>query len=325
MTFKEKIYDLFQEETTGSFWNNVIDKSIISLVSINLVTLILESITKMPTYFILFTKYFEIFSVFIFTIEYIIRIYLADLFYPCNNKLKSLYKFFISKHGIVDLLAILPFYLPLIFNCNLLFLRLLKFLKFVRGLKIFRYNQSLNIILDVLSSKKKELMMTGSLALTVMVIASVSMYYAESSIQPDKFPDILSCFWWAIATLTTIGYGDVYPITGIGRFIAGSIAVIGIGLVALPTAILSTGFMENLNKDKSIDNKDDDSEYQYQHIYSCRNKCYFLYDDGKQYYCSHIKHIRNVQIPDIYILNNKIPENCPIRNHETILKYKISE
>ena len=326
MSFKEKIYEILQEETIGTKANRFFDKFIIVLVSINLIVLILGSITSMPPGFVTFSNYFEIFSVIIFTIEYIIRIYVADKFYPCNNKLKSIGKFFISKHGIIDLLAILPFYLPLFFNCNLLFLRLLRLLKFIRGLKIFRYNQSLNIILNVLYKKKKDLMMTGSLALTVMIVASVLMYYTENSAQPDKFPDILSCFWWSIATLTTIGYGDVYPITGLGKIIAGSVAIVGIGLVSLPTAILSMGFMENISSNNEHTRVNDiDNNHSYQNVYSCRNKCGFLYDNGTRFYCMHTKNKEYNEIDSKYIINNIIPDNCPIRTNETIIKYKIIE
>ena len=118
----------------------------------------------------------------------------------------------------------------------------------MRILKINRYNNSLNLIWTVFKEKKAELAITGFITLLILIIASFLMYYIEGQAQPDKFPNIIASFWWAIATLTTVGYGDVYPITGFGKFVSGLIAVLGIGLVALPTGLVSAGFMEKIGK-----------------------------------------------------------------------------
>ena len=110
-------------------------------------------------------------------------------------------------------------------------------MRFLRILKINRYNNSLNLIWTVIKEKKTELAITGFVTFLILMIASFLMYYIEGQAQPDKFPNIIASFWWAIATLTTVGYGDVYPITGFGKFVSGLIAVLGIGLVALPTGL----------------------------------------------------------------------------------------
>jgi voltage-gated potassium channel len=153
-------------------------------------------------------------------------------------------------YGLVDLLAIIPFYLPFLIKTDLRFLRILRLTRFFRILKINRYNNALNLIWSVIKEKKAELAMTGFVTLLILIIASFLMYYIEGSAQPDKFPNIIACFWWAIATLTTVGYGDVYPITGFGKFVSGFIAVLGIGLFALPAGIVSSGFMERIGKKK---------------------------------------------------------------------------
>jgi voltage-gated potassium channel len=123
-------------------------------------------------------------------------------------------------------------------------------MRFLRIFKINRYNNSLNLIYSVIKEKKSELAMTGFVALLTLFVASFLMFEVEGEAQPDKFPNLLSCFWWAIATLTTVGYGDVYPITALGKFLSGIIAVLGIGLVALPTGLISAGFVEKIVKDK---------------------------------------------------------------------------
>lgn len=151
-------------------------------------------------------------------------------------------------YRLIDLLAILPFYLPFLIKIDLRFLRILRLMRFFRVLKINRYNNSLNLVVSVIKEKKSDLALTGFVALMVLFVASFLMYYVEGDAQPDKFSNILSCFWWAIATLTTVGYGDVYPITGTGKLISGIIAVLGIGLVALPTGIVSAGFVDKIGK-----------------------------------------------------------------------------
>jgi voltage-gated potassium channel len=109
----------------------------------------------------------------------------------------------------------------------------------------------MNLIIDVVRDKKDELIATVSIMLLIIVMSSTLMYYVESDVQPEAFPNIVASFWWAVATLTTVGYGDVYPITAGGKILSSVIAISGIGLVALPTGILSSGFMDGMNKEKN--------------------------------------------------------------------------
>ena len=106
----------------------------------------------------------------------------------------------------------------------------------------------MNLIISVIKEKKSDLALTGFVAILILVVASFLMFYVEGDVQPDKFPNLLSCLWWAIATLTTVGYGDVYPVTGLGKFLSGIIAVLGIGLVALPTGLVSAGFVDKIGR-----------------------------------------------------------------------------
>jgi len=251
---RQKIYRLVEKGSHGSKINLIFDYSIMSLIVINVVALILETLPDFKEPLGLILRQIEIFSVIIFSMEYIMRIYVSNLTYPSSSKIKSAFKFIFSFYGLIDLLAITPFYLPFLIKIDLRFLRILRLMRFLRIFKINRYNNSLSLIYSVIKEKKSELAMTGFVALLILFIASFLMYYVEGETQPDKFPNILSCFWWAIATLTTVGYGDVYPITGLGKFLSGIIAVLGIGLVALPTGLVSAGFMEKIEK-KNKDSK----------------------------------------------------------------------
>lgn len=247
---KQKIYHLVEKGSHGSKVNLIFDYSIMALIVLNVIALILDTIPVIKETMGQFFWIFEVCSVIIFSIEYIMRIYVSDLTYPSSNKFKSILKFIFSPFGLIDLLAIIPFYLPFLIKIDLRFLRILRLMRFMRIFKIHRYNNSLTLIYSVVKEKKAELAITGFVALLILLVASFLMYYVEGDVQPDKFPNMLSCLWWAIATLTTVGYGDVYPITGLGKFLSAIIAVLGIGLVALPTGIISAGFVDKIVKKK---------------------------------------------------------------------------
>jgi voltage-gated potassium channel len=118
-------------------------------------------------------------------------------------------------------------------------------------LKIGRYNSTLKLIRDVLKEKRAEIGMTFFIAVLLLLVSGFLMYSVENPVQPDKFPNIFASLWWAVATLTTVGYGDIYPITTLGKVISGAVAVLGIGLIALPTGIISAGFIEKINHSKN--------------------------------------------------------------------------
>ena len=129
--------------------------------------------------------------------------------------------------------------------------RILRLVRFLRLLKLTRYTRSVLTMAAVVRERRHELMMAVFLTALLLVVASTLMYYLESKVQPEAFPNIVASLWWAVATFTTIGYGDVFPVTGLGRLLSGVIAVLGIGLVALPTAIISSGFVEALARTRS--------------------------------------------------------------------------
>jgi voltage-gated potassium channel len=255
MNIKKTIYRLVEKGSHGNKFNLIFDYVIMSLILLSIISIILESINEIGADFKLFLEWFDIFSVSIFSIEYLMRLYVSDLTHPATNKFKSVLKFIFSASGLIDLFAVLPFYLPLIIKIDLRFLRTLRLIRFLRILKINRYTKSLNLIWSVLKEKKSELAVTGFVTLLLLLFASFVMYNVEGEKQPDAFPNILAAFWWAVATLTTVGYGDVYPITGLGKFISGIVALMGIGLVALPTGIIGSGFMDRLKSDKKDEEK----------------------------------------------------------------------
>lgn len=176
----------------------------------------------------LFLKYSEIAVVVIFTCEYIIRILLSP------KRLRFIFSFY----GLVDLIATLPFYLA--FAIDLRSFRLIRLLRLVRVLKVARYNSALQRFSKALFLAKEELAIFTGLSLILLYLSAVGIYHFEHVAQPEVFKSIFDSLWWSVATLTTVGYGDIYPITIGGRFFTFIILMIGLGLVAVPTGIVAS-------------------------------------------------------------------------------------
>lgn len=252
MGLKQRIFVLLDErDTDKNGWNRIINTFIIILILASVTSIILESFQPLHDTYADTFYYFELFTVVIFSTEYILRIWIADLRYPNLKPVAARTKFIFSAMGIVDLLAILPFYLPLFLAIDMRFVRLLRVLRLLRILKLKRHSKALTIVANVLSEKRSELFVTVLVTAILLLLSATVMYNIEHDVQPENFPDIITTLWWAVATLTTVGYGDVYPITGWGRFVGGIIALIGVGLVALPTGIISASFIEALEEDQA--------------------------------------------------------------------------
>jgi voltage-gated potassium channel len=195
--------------------------------------------------------FIEVISVLIFSAEYLIRLWSCTSSSDFSNPIIGRIKFALTPMALIDLLAILPFYLPFFITLDLRIIRTLRLMRIFRLAKVGRYSSSLKLLKNVISERKEELIVTLSITLMLLVISSSLMYYAENEAQPDKFPDIPSTFWWGVSTLTTVGYGDVVPITAFGKIIGGIVSILGIGLFALPTGILGASFVEILRRNKS--------------------------------------------------------------------------
>jgi voltage-gated potassium channel len=248
---KQKIYNLVEKGSNGSRLNLIFDYFIIILIIINVLAVALDTLNNLSGQLRITIKVIENLSIIIFSIEFLLRVYISDLTHPADNKLKSILKFVGSPFGLIDLLAILPFYIPFIIATDLRFLRILRLIRFFRVLKISRYNSTLKLIKDVFKEKKSEIGMTFFIAILLLLISGFAIYSVENSVQPDKFPNVFASLWWVIATLTNIGITDSYPLTITGKIIAGMVAILGIGLIALPTGIISAGFIEKISIPKS--------------------------------------------------------------------------
>lgn len=209
--------------------------------------MILESYQELSKYSNYF-QYFEIFSVAIFTIEYLLRFWVSDLNFPEKTKFTARLKYIFSFNGVIDFLAIIPFYLPMLFHFDGRVLRILRLFRLFRILKLSYYNESIATLIVVFKKNSKILTVTMFTVIILLIITSSIMFELEHQVQPEQFPNIPQTIWWSVATLTTIGYGDVYPLTNEGRILASITALLGIGLVAIPTGVISAGFIDELQK-----------------------------------------------------------------------------
>ncbi|MBA6314933.1 ion transporter [Cellulophaga baltica] len=230
--------------------NPIFLKFIYGLIILNILAIILASYKEIRFNYSQVLENFELFSVVIFSLEYVIRLWTADLEYKKVGAFSKRIKFATSAYGIIDILAILPFYLPLFFPFDLKVLRILRLFRLLRIFKLGRLSKSMKTITNVLKETKSELSITVFVAFVLLILSSTLMYYFENEAQPEKFENIGQALWWSVATLTTVGYGDVYPVTGVGKILSAIIALIGIGFIALPTGIISSAFIDKVQTDK---------------------------------------------------------------------------
>jgi voltage-gated potassium channel len=248
--FKKRVFEIIEKAEEGDIASAVFDVSIIILIILNIIAVTVASFDNFSKAHSLMLNRFEMISIIIFSIEYLLRVWTAKYKFP-DSKF-SYVRFFFSFSALIDLAAILPFYLPFVSGVDLRFLRILRLLRMFRIFKLGRYSESMSIIGKVLKNEKEKLLTTIILTIIMIFVASTLMYYVENPAQPEIFTNIIETTWWSIATFTTIWYGDVYPITIAGKICGGVISLLGIMLIALPSGIICSGFMDELNKAKKF-------------------------------------------------------------------------
>ena len=234
-------YELFEVGAGGrTGW--YVDYTIMLLIVANVIAVMLETVDPLWAAYGRAFLSFEIISVTIFTVEYAARVWTATEHPNYRHPISGRVRYASSPYMMVDLLAILPFYLGVF--VDLRFLRGLRLIRFMRVLKLSRYSRALQLFARVVRMKREELVITSAVGTILLLVASSAMYYAEQAAQPDVFSSIPAALWWGVITLTTVGYGDVHPVTPLGQVLGALVAIVGIGLFALPASILASGFIE---------------------------------------------------------------------------------
>jgi voltage-gated potassium channel len=245
MTIRKWAYNLLEPSSSGSKASRVIELLLITLIFFNILAIILESVKDINAEYGQFFRELENFSIIIFTIEYFLRLWTA----PENPKWQhnnGRLRYSLSTMSLIDLFSILPYYLSFI-TFDMRFIRIVRLFRLIRVLKIARYLKALNIIQAVLRERREQIVLSIMFIIFLLVMVSTMMFYVENEAQPELFSSIPETMWWGIETLTTVGYGDMIPVTTLGRVLGGMIAILGIGLFALPAGILSSGLTEHLH------------------------------------------------------------------------------
>lgn len=249
---KQQVHGLLHPEIVGDKrWDKFINIFIVVLIMLNVVAVMLEtmpSVEKNPG-IMRFFHYFDWTSVIIFTIEYVLRVWSSNHEEKYKHSVWGRLKYMMSPPALIDLIAIFPSYLHAFIGLDLRVLRMLRLLRFFRLFRLTAYTTPAHMISSVFRKRKNELALSFILAIFLIIIASCIMYYAEhSAILPDKkvneFSSIPATIWWAVVSLTTTGYGDMIPVTNIGKAMASIIMLVGVAFFALPAGIITAGFIE---------------------------------------------------------------------------------
>jgi voltage-gated potassium channel len=244
-TIKRKIFEIIDPSHADDGISRAFNIGMLALIFVNVLAVIIETEEGLYSQYKSYFHFFDAFSVAIFTIEYILRLWTCLENPRYKSPVSGRIRYALSASMLIDLISILPFYIPMV-GMDLRFIRAIRLFRLFRLLKMGRYSQSLTKLGNVLKSKKEELTITLFAGLILLIMASSLMYFVEHGAQPEAFSSIPSSMWWGAVTLTTVGYGDVYPKTALGKFIGAFIAVLGIGLFALPAGIIASGFASEI-------------------------------------------------------------------------------
>jgi voltage-gated potassium channel len=224
--------------------------ALITIITLNAIAIVLHTVPEYNRRFARLFYDFELFSVVFFTIEYLLRVWVCVENEKYRHWFWGRLRYMLSTSAIIDLLAIIPFYVTL-FATDLAIVRILRLFRIFRLFRISRYSHAFRMIQRVVTEKKEELVLSIVFVVFMLIIVSSVMYYVEHAAQPDTFSSIPATMWWGVSAMTTVGYGDVLPITPLGKFLGGVAAIMGIGLFALPTGILVSGFTEQIRNQKA--------------------------------------------------------------------------
>lgn len=263
---QKRVFDIVEKAKDNDVPSMIFDSFIMILITLNVVSVFVETfqISEQLTSIL---KKFELFSIIIFTIEYLLRVWTAPCMLPEKKPAVARIRYIFSFMALIDLLAIFPFYLPFIIKIDLRILRALRLLRLSRLLKLNRYTEAMKNLSEVFKLKAVELLSSVFIVVILMFVSSALMYTIEGKAQPEAFNNAFSGLWWAIATFTTVGYGDIYPVTVLGKILGGFVSLLGIGLVAVPTGIITSGFMElNARKKEKIDLEDKDLDVELENL-----------------------------------------------------------
>ncbi|MDO4733826.1 MAG: ion transporter [Lachnospiraceae bacterium] len=236
---RERIFEIIQIGNRGDAISRFFDYFIVAVIFINIAVLFMETFDAFESCMTAL-QIIEGVTICIFIVEYILRLWTADFLYPQYGRLKAAGRFVISFDGIVDLLTILPFF----FLSGFVGFRILRVVRIFRLFRVNATYDSFNVIANVFKKKKNQIFSSVFIILMLMLVSSLCLYSAEHEAQPELFKNAFSGIWWSLSTIFTVGYGDIYAVTTLGQIMTVIITFLGVGAVAIPTGIISAGFVE---------------------------------------------------------------------------------
>ena len=252
---RKRIFEIMEINNRDDVPSAVFDIALAFVILLNIVAMFLETFSSLASVKPVFTT-IENVTVILFCIEYVLRIWTADLLFPEKSKPKAVLSFLISFDGVVELLTILPFF----YLSGFIVFRMLRVVRIFHLFRINSQSDSFNVIKTVLLEKKNQIISSVFIIIILMLASSLGIYSAEHDAQPEAFKNAFSGIWWSVSAMLTVGYGDIYPITIAGRIMAIIIAFLGVGAVAVPTGIISAGFVEYYTREQNSEKKLHDIE-----------------------------------------------------------------
>ncbi|MGN0402255.1 MAG: ion transporter [Acetatifactor sp.] len=240
--YKKRVFDIIQIGTRIDVPSRLFDFFIVCVILTSITVTFLRTFDSLQPYSRLLNG-IELATIVIFIIEYVLRLWTSDLLFPEERRMVSIRKFLCSFYGIVDLLTIISYFAPLYSN-GIVALRMIRVIRIMRLFQVNKTFDAFSIVAEVVTEKRKQLLSSVCMIAMIMLAASLCMYGFEHDVQPDVFENAFSGIWWAMSTVLTVGYGDIYPITVGGKIVAIVIALLGVCVVAIPTGVISAGFVE---------------------------------------------------------------------------------
>lgn len=249
---KQNIFDIIEVGGRETLVSKMYDVFSALAIVANLTVTFLYTYANIRAKFGAWLLAVEAITIVFFTVDYALRLWTAEINYPNKPKAEATIKYVLSFNGIIDLLSFLPYYLPIFFPAGAVAFRMFRVVRLFKLFRINAYHDSLSVIAEVLSSKRQQLLSSVFIIVVLTLASSLCMYSVESVAQPDVFTDAFSGIWWSVMTILTVGYGEIYPITTLGKLLALLITFLGVGMVAIPTAIISAGFVDQYSRIKRL-------------------------------------------------------------------------
>ena len=253
---KKKVHILLHPELGDSKWDKAVNAFIIILIILNVTAVMLETVHSIYDPHKEFFRIFDLVSVIIFTIEYVFRVWSSNHDPRYRHSFHGRLKYMVSAEALIDLLAILPFYFHVFIGLDLRVLRIFRLLRFLRLFRLTAYMKSAKMVRNVFKTRANDLLLSLVLIIFLIIIASCLVYFAEHLVQPAVFSSIPATLWWATVTVTSVGYGDMIPVTVLGKVLTGIISISGLAIFALPAGIITAGFLEEMRMNKKVKNQE---------------------------------------------------------------------